>query len=66
MSDTIHTYPVGDLIDHDTEGGECPCGPTTTPVKRDDGSMGWLVQHHSLDPAPLARRARRAPPGQVR
>lgn len=49
MSDTIHTYPVGDLIDHDTEGGECVCGPTTVAVERDDGSMGWLVQHHSLD-----------------
>lgn len=46
---TVHTYPVDDLIDHDTDGGDCPCGPTTEPVMRDDGSNGWLVIHSSLD-----------------
>lgn len=45
----VHVYPIGDLIDHDTDGGDCLCGPTTEPVPRDDGSMGWLVVHHSLD-----------------
>lgn len=46
---TFHTYPVGDLIEHLTNGDECPCGPTVEPVERDDGSMGWHVVHHSLD-----------------
>ena len=27
----------------------CPCGPTADPVKRDDGSVGWVLIHHSLD-----------------
>ena len=47
--DIIHTYPVNDLVEHDTGGGDCICGPTTAPVPRDDGSMGWQVIHHSLD-----------------
>lgn len=46
---TIHTYPVADLIEHVTDGDGCPCGPTTEPVMRDDGSNGWVVIHHSLD-----------------
>lgn len=50
MSDTVHTIPVNDLIEHLTdEGTDCPCGPTTEPVVRDDGSMGWSVGHRSLD-----------------
>lgn len=28
---------------------DCPCGPTSQPVTRDDGSVGWVVVHHSLD-----------------
>jgi hypothetical protein len=28
---------------------DCPCGPSVEPVPADDGSMGWLVTHHSLD-----------------
>jgi len=46
---TVHVVPVNDLIDHDSDGGDCPCGPTTEPVPSDDGPMGWLVVHHSLD-----------------
>ena len=46
---TVHTYPVGDLIEHETEGDGCPCGPTVEAVKRDDGSVGWHLIHHSLD-----------------
>jgi hypothetical protein len=45
----VHTYPVGDLIEHETEGDGCVCGPTAEPVKRDDGSVGWHMLHHSLD-----------------
>jgi hypothetical protein len=47
--DVVHVYPTADLIDHDTNGGDCPCGPTVEPVPRADGSMGWLTIHHSLD-----------------
>lgn len=46
---TVHVLPVDDLIEHDSDGGECPCGPSTEPVFRDNGSNGWLVVHHSLD-----------------
>jgi hypothetical protein len=46
---TIHVYPVGDLVEHDTDGGECVCGPTVEPVEREDGSFGWVTTHHSLD-----------------
>ena len=46
---TVHVIPVDDLTDHDTDGDDCPCGPCTEPVTRDDGSVGWVVIHHSLD-----------------
>lgn len=46
---TVHTYPVNDLIEHETTGDDCPCGPDTHPVQRDDGSYGWVIVHHSLD-----------------
>lgn len=49
MSDTVHVYPENDLVEHDTGGADCLCGPITEAVPRDDGSFGWLVVHHSLD-----------------
>jgi hypothetical protein len=49
VSDTYHVTPVDDLIEHNTDGGDCPCGPDTEAVKREDGSMGWVVTHHALD-----------------
>lgn len=50
-ADTLHIYPLNDLVAHDTSADEpdCVCGPETRPAPRDDGSMGWLVMHHSLD-----------------
>lgn len=45
----MHVYPVDDLIEHELDGDDCPCGPRTDPVKRDDGSVGWVIVHHSLD-----------------
>ena len=45
----LHVFPLNDLVDHDTDGGDCVCGPTTEPVERDDGSIGWVVCHHALD-----------------
>lgn len=47
--DDVHVFPVDDLVEHDTDGGECVCGPRTEPVPREDGSIGWLIRHHSLD-----------------
>lgn len=49
MGQIVHTYPVNDLIDHELEGDECPCGVTTEPVQCEDGSYGWVILHHSLD-----------------
>ena len=46
---TFHVSPVEDLIDHDTDGDDCLCGPTTEAVPDDDGGFGWVVTHHSLD-----------------
>ena len=57
---TVHVYPTADLIEHDTEGEDCACGPTTEPVMREDGSNGWLVTHHSLDGREVSK-----PPGQA-
>ena len=43
-----HVIPINDLIDHELTD-DCVCGPTAEAVKRDDGSVGWLITHHSLD-----------------
>lgn len=50
-TDCLHVHPVGDIIEHDTSDaeGNCPCGPEARPVTREDGSVGWLLVHHSLD-----------------
>lgn len=48
VTDEIHILPVNDLVDHDSDA-ECVCGPTAEPVERDDGTIGWLHIHHSLD-----------------
>lgn len=46
-----HVWPAHDLIEHDPtdDDGNCPCGPRIDPVKNDDGSIGWIITHHSLD-----------------
>ena len=44
----VHVMPIGDLIEHDSNEG-CSCGPSVDPVKREDGSFGWVHVHHSLD-----------------
>jgi len=45
--DEVHVLPIRDLIDH--TDSDCVCGTTTEPCPRDDGSMGWLITHYSLD-----------------
>jgi len=47
-TDLLHVHPVADLIEHEITDS-CPCGPQARPVKRDDGSVGWLLVHSSLD-----------------
>lgn len=49
MSAPFHIVPVNDLVEHDTSGNECVCGPSSEPVFREDGSCGWLIVHNSLD-----------------
>lgn len=45
----LHVHPADDIIEHDLSGDDCPCGPRPQPVKREDGSVGWLLVHSSLD-----------------
>lgn len=52
----VHVMPVNDLIEH-TDSDDCVCGPTSDPVKRLDGSVGWVVVHHSLDNREANERA---------
>ena len=49
MADIRHVSPLNDLVEHDTSGEECVCGPEFIPVIRDDGSIAYVVKHHSLD-----------------
>lgn len=44
-----HVYPTDDAISHDIDTDECICGVRTEAVQRADGSVGWLLVHHSLD-----------------
>lgn len=59
MADDVHVMPVADLIEHEWQ--DCPCQPLVEPVPRDDGSMGWLVTHHSLDGRELRERGENIP-----
>lgn len=45
---TAHVMPRGDLVEHEASD-DCPCGPASVPVTREDGSVGWNIIHHSLD-----------------
>lgn len=44
----VHVMPLADIIQHD-DSDDCACGPLTEAAPREDGSMGWLITHHSLD-----------------
>ena len=48
MSITVHIPPMDDPIEHETSDG-CGCGPTTNPDESEEGSVGWVVVHHSPD-----------------
>lgn len=43
-SNTVHVYPVDDLLPHITDGTGCPCKPT---IEYAEG--GVLVIHNSYD-----------------
>lgn len=44
---TAHEVPV-DVVDHDTTGTDCICGPTVQP-HRDDTGLWWQVTHYPLN-----------------
>ena len=46
----LHVVPAedNDLVRHEL-AEDCVCGPQMEPVKRHDGSVGWICTHHSLD-----------------
>jgi len=45
----LHVLPLGDLIEHDEEGVDCPCGPDVEHLIGETGGAGKLITHHSLD-----------------
>lgn len=58
---TVHVYPRGDLIEHNTDSDDCTCGPVVEPVFREDGSNGWVITHHSLDGREIGKPTTTAP-----
>ena len=57
--DDVHCMPVNDLIEHTYV--DCPCVPEVIPVEREDGSVGWVMAHHSLDGRELRERGLEVP-----
>ncbi|MFZ3592326.1 hypothetical protein [Streptomyces sp. BH104] len=51
MTNTLHVTPLHDQVGHDTSTAEpdCVCGPEGRPAAQEDGSVGRLLVHHSLD-----------------
>ena len=47
VANEVHVYPNKDTVQHEADA--CPCGALTEAVPRDDGSIGWVVTHWSLD-----------------
>lgn len=47
-NDDVHVVPVADTIDH-VKTDDCACEPTVEPVKRKDGSIGWVYTHNAQD-----------------
>lgn len=45
----MHVFPLDDVVAHELDGDGCACGPDLEPVFEEDGSVSWLVSHHSLD-----------------
>lgn len=49
MDPMLHVVPNNDYIKHNLETNHCVCGQRIERVVEDDGSVGWLIVHHSLD-----------------
>jgi hypothetical protein len=47
VGDDVHILPDHDNLAHTYD--DCICGPTTECVPREDGTLGWMLTHHSLD-----------------
>lgn len=47
----FHTRLLADPLEHDTDGSDpdCPCGPKTDRVQRDDGTLVLLFRHKTSD-----------------
>lgn len=48
MGETVHVFPLNDLVEHNTDSPDCICGPEVERVEGEDGD-GWLITYHSLD-----------------
>lgn len=58
---TLHTVPVEDLIEHDTDGSACVCGASIEIFIGEAGATGKVVTHHSLDGRELLERGEDIP-----
>lgn len=47
--EAVHVFPLGDIIDHDTEGMGCECLPVLTVTEELDQSLRWIILHNALD-----------------
>lgn len=46
--DHVHVLPLTDALSHgEDDTADCVCGPRVEPCERGDGSIGWLIGHHS-------------------
>jgi hypothetical protein len=45
----VHVLPRNDLIEHDEQGVDCPCGVDVEDLISGYGLVGRVVTHHSLD-----------------
>ncbi len=48
MVGVLHVVPLGDAVEHSADD-DCVCGPSLKPIAGKDGSIVWLMVHHSLD-----------------
>jgi hypothetical protein len=49
--DTLHVYPTGDHIEHDTDSelATCACKPRMEAHSTPTGIISWLIIHNALD-----------------
>jgi hypothetical protein len=52
LENAYHVVPNHDLVEHDTTGGDCMCGPDVHFMDPDEPSeplFAPMIVHHSLD-----------------